>query len=202
MKKLCALLRIKFPARWHQEREFWWRRFDSMAAFLMQCHFQDLHFYLKSHNLRTEDFPLFGSSGRLPRVKCLLLLCKAKPAWIKRSIHYVILQHYNPGELLKEIPPYLPRCCILSGPPCMTRISVFVFGLLYAEEADTEMSSVESQKGLYAVQRCSVEKQKGARSLNKVYVDSALLVVNRTSFNGSVNALLALSRWHIAYVVG
>ena len=43
----------------------------------------------------------------LPRVKCLLLLCKADPAWIKRSIHYVILQHYNPGELLREIPPYL-----------------------------------------------------------------------------------------------
>ena len=38
-----------------------------------------------------------------PRVKWLLLLCKAKPAWIKRSIHYVILQHYNPEELLKEI---------------------------------------------------------------------------------------------------
>ena len=35
-------------------------RFDSMAAFLMQCHFQDFHFYLKSHNSRTEDFPLFG----------------------------------------------------------------------------------------------------------------------------------------------
>ena len=45
----------------------------------------------------------------LPRVKCLLLLCKAKPAWIKRIIHYVSLQHYNPGELLKEIPPYLKR---------------------------------------------------------------------------------------------
>ena len=29
----------------------------------------------------------------LPRVKCLLLLCKAKPAWIKRSIHYVNLLH-------------------------------------------------------------------------------------------------------------
>ena len=42
-------------------------------------------------------------------VKCLLLLCKVKPAWIKRSNHYVILQHYNPGELLKEIPPYLER---------------------------------------------------------------------------------------------
>ena len=44
----------------------------------------------------------------LPRVNCQLLLCKAKPAWIiKRSIHYITLQHYIPGELLKEIPPYL-----------------------------------------------------------------------------------------------
>ena len=45
----------------------------------------------------------------LPWVKCLLLLCKAKPAWIKRSLHYVTLPHYNTGELLKEIPPYLRR---------------------------------------------------------------------------------------------
>ena len=46
----------------------------------------------------------------LPRVNCQLLLCKAKPAWIiKRSIHYVTLQHYNLGEPLKEIPPYLKR---------------------------------------------------------------------------------------------
>ena len=45
----------------------------------------------------------------LPRVKCLLLLCKTKTAWIKRSIHYVILQRYNPGKALKEIPPYLNR---------------------------------------------------------------------------------------------
>ena len=67
--------------------------------------FQDLTFYLKSHNLRTENFSIVW----LPRVKCLLLLCKAKPAWIKRSIHYVTLQHYNPGELLKEIPPYFER---------------------------------------------------------------------------------------------
>ena len=83
-----------------------------------------------------------------PRVKCLLLLCKAKPAWIKRSVHYVILQHYNPGELLKEIPPYLPsdrRCCILSGPPCMTRISVFVFGLLYWRSRHRNVVSWESE---------------------------------------------------------
>ena len=32
-----------------------------------------------------------------PRVKRLLLLWKAKTAWIKRSIDYVTLQRYNPG---------------------------------------------------------------------------------------------------------
>ena len=45
----------------------------------------------------------------LPRVKCLLLPCKTKTAWIKRSIHYVIMQCYNPGKALKEIPHYLNR---------------------------------------------------------------------------------------------
>ena len=45
----------------------------------------------------------------LPRVKCLLLLGKTKAAWIKRSIHYVILQCYNPGKAFKEIPHYLNR---------------------------------------------------------------------------------------------
>ena len=40
---------------------------------------------------------------------CLLLFYKAKPAWIKRIIHYIILQYYNPWELLKEIHPYLKR---------------------------------------------------------------------------------------------
>ena len=34
----------------------------------------------------------------LPRVKCLLLLWKTKTACIKKSIHYVTLQCYNPGE--------------------------------------------------------------------------------------------------------
>ena len=34
----------------------------------------------------------------LPQVKCLLLLWKTKTACIKRSIHYVTLQCYNPGE--------------------------------------------------------------------------------------------------------
>ena len=42
------------------------------------------------------------------------------------------------------------------------------------------ISSLESQKGVIAVQRCSVENQK-ALSPHKLYSDSALLVLNGTS---------------------
>ena len=52
--------------------------------------------------------------------------------------------------------------------------------------------SVESQKGFNAFQRCSIENQKGAISLYKVYGDSALLVLKGTPLN-SINALLVLS---------
>ena len=60
MKKLCALLRIKFFSQQDDTKivnfdDF--RRFDSVAVFLRQCHFQDLPFYLKSHKLRTENLP-------------------------------------------------------------------------------------------------------------------------------------------------
>ena len=65
MKKLCALLRIKF---FSQQDDTKIVNFDEgvlilLAVFLRQCHFQDLPFYLKSHNLRTENFPLFGFPG-------------------------------------------------------------------------------------------------------------------------------------------
>ena len=106
MNKLCALLRIEFFSKQDDTKIV---NFDEGVLILWplrQCHFQDLPFYLKSHNLRTEYIPIVWP----PRVNCQLLLCKANPAWIiKRSIHYVTLQHYNPGELLKEIPPYLKR---------------------------------------------------------------------------------------------
>ena len=62
------------------------------------------HSCLKSHDWH--NVPKI-SIVWLPRVKRLLLLWKAKTAWIKRSLYYVTLQCYNPGELLKEIPPYL-----------------------------------------------------------------------------------------------
>ena len=172
MKKLCALSRIKFFSQQDDTKN---ANFDSVAAFLMHCHFQDLHFYLKSHNLRTEDLPFCPNLAKeasdksdisrkrakcvchlhwpqwnimmsyltyllvgwvflheiwpgrrahyvnyeninnsnldgmslasfcqsraalfgFPRVKCLLLLCKAKPAGIKGCLHYVILHRYN-----------------------------------------------------------------------------------------------------------
>ena len=38
---------------------------------------------------------------------------------IKRSIHYVTLKHYNPGELLKEILPYLKRGLLIQKEPIL-----------------------------------------------------------------------------------
>ena len=44
----------------------------------------------------------------LPRVNCQLLLCKAKPAWIiKKTIHYVTLQHVQWGSYSKKFLPTL-----------------------------------------------------------------------------------------------
>ena len=60
------------------------------------------------------------------------------------------------------------------------------------------ISSVESQKGVIADQRCSVENKKGAIAINFVQPrsDSALLVLNGTSLNCN-NVLLALN-WRFA----
>ena len=65
MKKLCALLRIEFISEQDDTKiiNFDEGVFDSVAVFLRQCHFQDLPFYLKSHNLRTKYFPLFRFPG-------------------------------------------------------------------------------------------------------------------------------------------
>ena len=82
------------------------RRLDSTAVFLRQCHFPNL--LLHAVSKVTIDVQKI-SIVWLPRVKCLFLLCKTKTAWIKRSIHYVILQCYNPGKALKEFPHYLNR---------------------------------------------------------------------------------------------
>ena len=80
----------------------------------------------------------------LPRINCQLLLCKAKPAWIiKRSIHYVTLQHYNPGELLKEIPPYLKCDFWYKGSTFETYIIIKIINLgviLQEKECSTHSS--------------------------------------------------------------
>ena len=65
MKKLCALLRIKF---FPQQDDIKIVNFAEDVLilwpfFLRQCHFQDLPFYLKSHNLRTDNFPWCGFPG-------------------------------------------------------------------------------------------------------------------------------------------
>ena len=72
----------------------------------------------------------------------------------------------------------------------------FVLGLIWNHwNLDTNMSSVESKKGVSAVQRCSVENQKVLLPY-KVYSSSRLLVLNETLLNG-INVLLALSRWYL-----
>ena len=76
------------------------RSVSLMKAFCFYGHFSEAMSFsrfalLSQKSLFTyQKFPIVW----LPRVKCLLLLFKAKPAWIKRSIHYITLQHYNPGR--------------------------------------------------------------------------------------------------------
>ena len=90
MKKLCALFRIKFL----------FQQDDTNILILMKAFW----FYGRfSEAMSFSRFALLSQKSQfmyrtffivwLSRVKCLLLLCKAKPAWIKRSIHYVTLPH-------------------------------------------------------------------------------------------------------------
>ena len=106
MKKLCALLR-------HIKLSSFSSKLTSRSLILIKA----CWFYGRfSEAMSFSRFDLLSQKSQftyqrfsivwLPRVKCLLLLYKAKSAWIKRSIHYITLPHYNPGELLKEMPPY------------------------------------------------------------------------------------------------
>ena len=72
----------------------------------------------------------------------------------------------------------LPSCCPSS-------LSCFRASLLPNKVV------IESQNGVIAVQRCSVENQKGAIVQHNIYGDSALLVLSGTSLNCK-NALLTL----------
>ena len=107
MKKLCGLLRIESCSEQDDTKSF-----ILMKAFWFCGHFSEAMSFSRFALLSQKSQFTYRkfSIVWLPRVKCQLLLCKAKPAWtIKRSIHYITLQHYNPGELLKEISPYLKR---------------------------------------------------------------------------------------------
>ena len=87
MKNFCALLHIIF---FSQQDDTKIVNFDEGVSilwpyFLRQCS----RFALLSQKSQFthQNVPIVW----LPRVKCLLLLCKAKPVWIKRSIHYVTI---------------------------------------------------------------------------------------------------------------
>ena len=85
------------------------RSFILMKAFWFYGHFSEAMSFSKfatSVSKVTTDVQNF-SIVWLPRVECLLLLWKTRKVWIKRSIHYIIMQCFNPGKALKEIPPYL-----------------------------------------------------------------------------------------------
>ena len=106
MKKLCALLRIKF---FPQQDDTQIVNFDEGVLILWPFFWGNVIFKFALLSQKSQFTYQRFSIVWLPWVKCLLLLCKVEPAWMKRSIHYVILQHDTLGELLKEIPPYL-RC--------------------------------------------------------------------------------------------
>ena len=104
MKKLCALLRIQF---FSQQDDTKIVNFDEgvliLCSFSAAMSFSRFALLSQKSQFTYRQFSIVW----FPRVNCqLLLMCNAKPAWIiKRSINYVTLQHYNPGELLKEIHP-------------------------------------------------------------------------------------------------
>ena len=104
INKLCPLLRIQFFFQENDSKIIYFHEgvLILWLFFWGNVIFKICHFCLKSHNWRLKIVHCLASPG-----KVLLLLWKTKTAWIKRSIHYIILPCYNPGKALKEIPPYL-----------------------------------------------------------------------------------------------
>ena len=102
MKKLCALLCIRFfPSKMTPRSLILMKAFWFYGRFSEAMSFSGFALLSQKSQFTYQKFSIVW----LPRVKCLLLLCKAEPAWIKRSIHYVILQHYNPGSYSKKFLP-------------------------------------------------------------------------------------------------
>ena len=87
--------------------------------------------------------------------------------------------------------------------PQRTKRSVLILDYYFLElrpvHFHTDIWSVESQKVVINIQRCSVDNQKGGIAVQG-HCDSALLVLNGTSLN-SDNALLVLSRLYISVSV-
>ena len=69
---------------------------------------------------------------------------------------------------------------------------------MYIVNVQNYILLTESQKGVNAVQRCSIENQKDAITVQSLWA-SALLVLNGTLFD-SINAILAFSRQYAAKV--
>ena len=107
MKKVCALLCIKFFPQQDDTKIF---NFDEGVLILWPFFWGNVIFKIcPSISKLTIHVPkIFHCLASLGKVSALAK-SKVEPAWIKRSIHYVILQRYNPGELRKEIPPHLKR---------------------------------------------------------------------------------------------
>ena len=107
MKKLCALLRIEFFSEQDDTKII---KFDEGILILWPFFWGNVIFKIcpsisKITIYVPNIFHCLASPGKLSALALF-----AEPAWIiKRSIHYVTLQHYNPGELLKETPPYHKR---------------------------------------------------------------------------------------------
>ena len=100
MKKLCALLRIKF---FSQQDDTKIVTFDEGVLILWPFFWGNVIFKICPSISRVTIYVPKFFIVWLPRVNCQRLLCKVKPAWIiKRSIHYVTLQHYNPGKLYSK----------------------------------------------------------------------------------------------------
>ena len=95
MKKLCALLHIEFFSEQDNAKIV-----NLMKAFWFCDRLSEAMSFSRFALLSQKSqftYQIF-SIVWLPQVNCQLLLCKAKPAWIiKRSIHYVTLQHYKSG---------------------------------------------------------------------------------------------------------
>ena len=99
MKKLCTLLCTEFFSQQNDTKII---NFDEGVLILWSFFwgnviFKICHFCLKSHNWRTANFHCLAPPGKVSA-----LALKNEDSMNKRSIHYVTLQRYNPGEATRR----------------------------------------------------------------------------------------------------